>query len=215
MKMLNTFMEKIALRGVIVASLFCLMATAAKATIITFSGGSGDFTSPYTESGFTITPLSSGTYSGSLQFNGSGIYVYAGGAPFSYNTYAEIEIQLTQGGLFSFNGVNILPESSEEFSYILTGQLNGATVASSTGGFFNGNSGQSYNFNYNSSVEIDTLFISVGMEPDIERNWSLTDINVTPQVAVPDHASTAGLLVLSLIPLVGLGIRQSRSSASV
>ena len=64
------------------------------------------------------------------------------------------------------------------------------------------------------SSPIDTLTITVNDDltaPEVQFANFLGDINVT---AVPDQASTVGLLSMALVPLIGLGVRQRRLSAA-
>jgi hypothetical protein len=94
-----------------------------RANIIDFSGGSGVFDAPYTENGFTVTPLD-----GNLVF-GSGIYDIS-------SPYIAIEVQRSNGGNFTLNSVQLGYSQAEVYSYFLSGFLGGTEVASNDGGFF-------------------------------------------------------------------------------
>ena len=197
--------------GTIVWVLTCLAATVAQASLITFSGGSGAFTTPYTENGFTITPLTS-VNAGPWEFT-EGLYTTGGYIPSwagGQSPFAGIEVQRATSGQFTFNSVFLSTSPAEWTDYSVSGYSGGSQVANVSGVYYPGGYSSTVAF-ASPNPDLDALFITFQEGQPYYVNFEIDDVNVS---TVPDQASTFGLLALALVPLIALGVRQRRLAAA-
>ncbi len=183
----------------------CGAAATASAVTITFGGFGGTF--PYSEGGFLVTPTQTpvgGSWSGGAGGIGTS-------APQNLNVGAQIgtiQIALVGGGLFFFNDVSLRGATAEACDYSITGWLSGTSRFTENGGLNTYIPGNPYNFiSGNPAQMVDTLFITLYSNPEVNSYFSVANIDVTP---VPEASATAVLLGVGATALLVFGRAQRR-----
>ncbi|MGH7951078.1 MAG: hypothetical protein ACREFE_04045 [Limisphaerales bacterium] len=189
--------------------ILCFLFSIAKATPITFDEFDGTF--PCSENGFTVTPTQTPA-AGPWQTYGGGIGIYGGGSSPSDPSAGTIEIALN-GNSFFFNSAALGEGYGDPGQFSFTGLLDGSTVFSFDGAL-------PYYFftpvaDPFSSDPIDTLLITLSVEPGFWASYGIDNIDV--QAAhnlnsdpVPDNAPTITLLGLSFFALMIFRFRNPR-----
>jgi hypothetical protein len=195
----------------------CFISTAVGATTIDFNGlvgnnncgngftGCAPFTS-YTESGFTVAPLSGNWLVGD-RFGNPPPFIVFTNPP---STTASIAVT-DAGAPFSFSSIDLY-SSITPIPYTFTGLLNGNMVFTTSGTVPNTFGNFASVSNSHGTDVIDTLQVTLSNPPGLPNPVGLDNIVVSASGTVVPEPSTLALLSIC-IGLTGLGMMRRRATS--
>jgi hypothetical protein len=173
-----------------------LLSAPASGTTITFSGLSGANEAPfttYTESGFTVTPLTGTWFQGQI-FGNPVPSIFSGPL---FGSPATDSIEITDGSSFTFNQFDMAANNGN-VTYTLTGMKGGLTQYTLTSTELANTAVFQTILNADSGIAIDALIISVtiaGTSTNLD-NLVFTPTTVPLPAALPLFATGLGALGL-------------------